>query len=209
MDKEHFELLAPAGDLEKLKTAVIYGADAVYFGGEMFSLRAGAGNLTIDEMREGIEFAHARGKRCYLALNIFAHNEDIQPLTDYLHNIKQLKLDAFIVSDPGIIDLLQEVIPGAEIHLSTQANMTNYRTAGFWHKLGVKRLVLARELTFKEIQEMRQNISDDMELEAFVHGAMCISYSGRCLQMEICSGRRKTTGRILSHRRRRKRHLYS
>jgi len=179
--KNKFELLAPAGDLEKLKTAIVYGADAVYFGGEMFSLRAGAGNLTIEEMKEGVAFAHERGKRCYLTINIFAHNEDIEPLTKYLMDIKDIGLDAFIVSDPGIIDLIQEVIPGAEIHLSTQANMTNYRTANFWHKMGVERLVLARELTFKEIIEIRKNIPEDMELEAFVHGAMCISYSGRCL----------------------------
>lgn len=181
MNKEQFELLAPAGDLEKLKTAIIYGADAVYFGGEMFSLRAGAGNLTIEEMKEGIAFAHGRGKRCYLTINIFAHNEDIEPLTSYLQQIKDLGLDAFIVSDPGIVDLIQEVIPAAEIHLSTQANMTNYRTAGFWHKLGVKRLVLARELTLPEIRQIRENIPPEMEIEAFVHGAMCISYSGRCL----------------------------
>ncbi len=181
MNKEQFELLAPAGDLEKLKTAIIYGADAVYFGGEMFSLRAGAGNLTIEEMKEGIAFAHERGKRCYLTINIFAHNEDIEPLTSYLQQIKDLGLDAFIVSDPGIVDLIQEVIPAAEIHLSTQANMTNYRTAGFWHKLGVKRLVLARELTLPEIRQIRENIPPEMEIEAFVHGAMCISYSGRCL----------------------------
>ncbi len=181
MNKEQFELLAPAGDLEKLKTAIIYGADAVYFGGEMFSLRAGAGNLTIEEMKEGIAFAHERGKRCYLTINIFAHNEDIEPLTSYLQQIKDLGLDAFIVSDPGIVDLIQEVIPAPEIHLSTQANMTNYRTAGFWHKLGVKRLVLARELTLPEIRQIRENIPPEMEIEAFVHGAMCISYSGRCL----------------------------
>lgn len=181
MDKEQFELLAPAGDLEKLKTAILYGADAVYFGGEMFSLRAGAGNLSIEEMKEGIAFAHERGKRCYLTVNIFAHNEDIEPLTAYLEQIKDLGLDAFIVSDPGIVDLIQEVIPGAEIHLSTQANMTNYRTAGFWHKMGVKRLVLARELTLPEIRQIRENIPQEMEIEAFVHGAMCISYSGRCL----------------------------
>ena len=181
MKREEFELLAPAGDLEKLKTAIIYGADAVYFGGEMFSLRAGAGNLTLDEMREGVTFAHDRGKRCYLTINIFAHNEDIQPLTEYLNQIKSIDIDAFIVSDPGIIDLIQEIIPDAEIHHSTQANMTNYRTANFWHKMGVKRLVLARELTFDEIRGVRENIPDTMELEAFVHGAMCISYSGRCL----------------------------
>ena len=181
MNREQFELLAPAGDLEKLKIAVLYGADAVYFGGEMFSLRAGAGNLTIEEMKEGIAFAHERGKRCYLTMNIFAHNEDIEPLTGYLKQIKNLGIDAFIVSDPGIVDLIQEIIPNGEIHLSTQANMTNYRTANFWYKMGVKRLVLARELTFPEIREIRRNIPSDMEIEAFVHGAMCISYSGRCL----------------------------
>ena len=179
--KNKFELLAPAGDLEKLKTAIIYGADAVYFGGEMFSLRAGAGNLTIEEMKEGVAFCHDRGKRAYLTINIFAHNEDIEPLTKYLNDVKDIGIDAFIVSDPGIIDLIQEIIPNAEIHLSTQANMTNYRTANFWHKMGVERLVLARELTFKEIEGIRANIPEDMELEAFVHGAMCISYSGRCL----------------------------
>ena len=123
MKRENFELLAPAGDLEKLKIAIIYGADAVYFGGEMFSLRAGAGNLSIDEMKEGIRFAHERGKRCYLTINIFAHNEDIGPLTDYLEQIKNIGIDAFIVSDPGIVDLIQEIIPDAEIHLSTQANI--------------------------------------------------------------------------------------
>lgn len=181
MDKNKFELLAPAGDLEKLKIALIYGADAVYFGGEMFSLRAGAGNFSFDEMKEGVKFAHDMGKRCYMTINIFAHNEDIEPLKKYLKTIKELGIDGFIVSDPGIIDLIQEIIPEAEIHLSTQANMTNYRTANFWYKMGVKRLVLARELTFPEIRQIRENIPEDMELEAFVHGAMCISYSGRCL----------------------------
>lgn len=175
------ELLAPAGDLEKLKTAVIYGADAVYFGGEVFSLRAGAGNLTIDEMKEGIAFAHEHGVKCYLTINIFAHNRDIPPLREYLRKIKALNIDAFIISDPGIIMLVQEIIPDAEIHLSTQANMTSYQTANFWYNIGVKRIVLARELSFEEIAEMRRNTPDDLEYEAFVHGAMCISYSGRCL----------------------------
>ena len=175
------ELLAPAGDLEKLKIAVLYGADAVYFGGEVFSLRAGAGNLTIDEMKEGIAFAHERGVKCYLTINIFAHNRDIQPLREYLGKIKELNIDAFIVSDPGIICLIQEIIPDAEIHLSTQANMTNYQTANFWYNIGVKRIVLARELSFEEMAEIRQNTPEDLEYEAFVHGAMCISYSGRCL----------------------------
>ncbi len=175
------ELLAPAGDLEKLKIAVLYGADAVYFGGECFSLRAGAGNLSFEEMAEGIEFAHARGAKCYLTINIFAHNRDIQPLREYLAKIRELRVDAFIVSDPGIIMLIQEIIPGAEIHLSTQANMTNYQTANFWYNIGVRRIVLARELSFGEIAKIRQNTPKDLEYEAFVHGAMCISYSGRCL----------------------------
>lgn len=179
MDK--IELLAPAGDLEKLKTAVDYGADAVYFGGELFSLRAGAGNLTIPQMEEGIAYAHGRNVRCYLTLNIFAHNEDILPLEDYLIKIKALDIDAFIVSDPGIMLMIREVMPQAEIHLSTQANMTNYKTARFWQQQGVKRIVLARELTFEEIRLLRQKLPEEMELEAFVQGAMCISYSGRCL----------------------------
>ena len=175
------ELLAPAGDLEKLKIAVIYGADAVYFGGEMFSLRAGAGNMSREDMSEGIAFAHERGVKCYLAINIFAHNEDIKPLEQYLHYIKDIGIDAFIASDPGIIHMIQDIIPNAEIHLSTQANMTNYQTANFWYKQGVSRIVLARELTFSEIIEIRNNTPSDLEFEAFVHGAMCISYSGRCL----------------------------
>ena len=175
------ELLAPAGDLEKLKISVLYGADVVYFGGEMFSLRAGAGNLSLAEIAEGIAFCHAHGVKCYLAMNIFAHNEDIEPLRTYLAEIKDLALDAFIVSDPGVIAMIQEIIPQAEIHLSTQANMTNYETAKFWHRMGVKRIVLARELTVKEIYEIRENTPQDLEYEAFIHGAMCISYSGRCL----------------------------
>lgn len=175
------ELLAPAGDLEKLKIAVMYGADAVYFGGESFSLRAGAGNFTLDEMKEGIAFAHDHGVKCHMTLNIFAHNEDIGPFTEYLNSVKDLGIDAFIAADPGVIDMIWEVMPEAEIHLSTQANMTNYRTAKFWYDRGIRRLVLARELTLDEIREVRENIPEDMELEAFVHGAMCISYSGRCL----------------------------
>jgi putative protease len=175
------ELLAPAGDLEKLKMAIIYGADAVYFAGGDFSLRSGAGNFSIEQMKEGIEFAHARGAKCYLTANIFAHNEDVEPFMEYLEIAKDLDIDAFIAADPGVIDMIQEVIPDAEIHLSTQANMTNYRAARFWYKRGVKRLVLARELTLEEVIEVRKNIPDDMEIEAFVHGAMCIAYSGRCL----------------------------
>lgn len=178
---EKIELLAPAGDLEKLKTAVDYGADAVYFGGELFSLRAGAGNLSVSEMEEGVRYAHEKGARCYLALNIFSHNGDFFPLKDYLIQIKALDIDAFIVSDPGILLMIKEIMPDAEIHISTQANVTNYKAAQFWQQQGVKRIVLARELTFDEMIELRSKLPENMELEAFVQGAMCISYSGRCL----------------------------
>ena len=188
------ELLAPAGDLEKLKMAVLYGADAVYFGGEMFSLRAGAGNLSLEDMKEALSFCHSRNVKCYLTVNIFAHNEDIEPLKAYLKSIKDLGIDGYIVSDPGIVTLVQEIIPNAEIHLSTQANMTNYQTANFWHKLGIKRIVLARELTFGEIREVIKNTPDDMDFEAFVHGAMCISYSGRCLLSNFMAERDSNKG---------------
>ncbi len=191
---EKLELLAPAGDLEKLKTAIQYGADAVYFGGEMFSLRAGAGNLTIDEIREGLEFAHSRGKRCYMTINIYAYNTDIDPLYRYLDKIKDLGIDAFLISDPGIVDMVKEIIPDAEIHLSTQANLTNWRTGKFWiEKMGVKRLVLARELSFREIAEIHEHLPDT-DLEAFVHGAMCISYSGRCLLSNFMTARDANRG---------------
>lgn len=175
------ELLAPAGDLEKLKVALDYGADAVYFGGEMFSLRAGSGNLSIEEIKEGVAYAHEKGKKAYLTTNIYAHNEDLEPFEEYMEKIKDIPIDAFIVSDPGVMLIIKEAIPEAEIHLSTQANMTNLKTAKFWHQQGVKRIVLARELTFEEIRKISETIPKDMEIEAFVHGAMCISYSGRCL----------------------------
>jgi putative protease len=175
------ELLAPAGDLEKLKIAIDYGADAVYFGGEMFGLRAAAKNFTIDEIREGVQYAHDRGKKVHMTINIFAHNEDINALESYLQQLAEIPIDAFIVSDPGIIMMIHEFMPDAEIHLSTQANMTNYKTAEFWHRQGVKRIVLARELTFNEIRELRERLPETLELESFIQGAMCISYSGRCL----------------------------
>ena len=190
------ELLAPAGDPEKLKTAIEYGADAVYFGGEDFSLRAGSDNFSDDAMRECVDFAHERGKKCYLTLNIYAHNGDIAPMREYLRRIRNIPLDAFLVSDPGVLDLLKEEIPDAHIHLSTQANMTNYMAADFWKKLGVERLVLARELSLDEIKEIHDHT--DIELEAFVHGAMCISYSGRCLLSNFLSGRDANKG-LCSH----------
>jgi putative protease len=179
--KNTIELLAPAGDLEKLKIAIEYGADAVYLGGENFGLRAGSKNFTISDIEEGVEFAHTRNKKVYLALNIFAHNEDINLLEAYLRAIKHIQIDAYIVSDPGIIQMLKSELNNPVIHLSTQANTTNYKSAEFWHNQGVKRIVLARELSFKEIKELREKTSNDLEIEAFVHGAMCISYSGRCL----------------------------
>ena len=188
------ELLAPAGDLEKLKIAVDYGADAVYFGGESFSLRAGAGNLNLNEMREGIAYAHGKGVKCYLTVNIYPHNEDIEPLEEFLRAVKDYEIDAFLVSDPGAMDVLKEIIPDAAIHLSTQANMTNLRTARFWKRQGVSRIVCARELTIKEICELTSGMKDEMEFECFVHGAMCISYSGRCLLSNFMAERDANRG---------------
>jgi putative protease len=178
---QKIELLAPAGDLEKLKIAIEYGADAVYIGGENFGLRAGSKNFSVSDMEEGAAFAHQRNKKIYLALNIFAHNEDINLLESYIKAIKHIPIDAFIVSDPGIISMLKSELSNPEIHLSTQANTTNYQSAQFWFDQGVKRIVLARELSLLEIKELRDKTNKNLELEAFVHGAMCISYSGRCL----------------------------
>lgn len=175
------ELLAPAGDLEKLKIAIDYGADAVYMAGELFGLRAGAKNFSLDDMREGIEYAHIRGKKVFLTMNVFAHNDDIERMDSYLNQLKDLEIDAFLVSDAGVIQMIWDILPNAEIHLSTQANTTNYKTAAFWYQQGVKRIVLARELSFDEIKGFRDHLPADLELEAFVQGAMCISYSGRCL----------------------------
>ncbi len=190
------ELLAPAGDIEKLKIAIIYGADAVYFGGEDFSLRAGATGFSFDDMIEGIAFAHERNRKCYLTLNIYAHNEDIEPLSNYLQLLKKLpdKPDGILISDPGIMMMVKEYLPEVDLHLSTQANMTNYATAEFWRQMGMKRLVLARELSLEEIKQIYINLNKDadrepIELEAFVHGAMCISYSGRCLLSNVMTGR--------------------
>ena len=188
------ELLAPAGDMEKLKTAVYYGADAVYFGGEMFSLRAGAGNLSVPEIREAMDFLHARGARGYMTINIYPHNEHLNLLRNYLMEIKDIPVDAFLVSDPGVMTILKEIIPDAEIHLSTQANTTNYMTARFWASMGVKRIVTAREMSLKEIREMRDQLPDEVEIESFLHGAMCISYSGRCLMSNFMTGRDANMG---------------
>ncbi|MBR2546956.1 MAG: U32 family peptidase [Eubacterium sp.] len=190
------ELLAPAGDPEKLRAAIEYGADAVYFGGEDFSLRSGSNNFGVDDMRESVKYAHDRGKKCYLTLNIYAHNGDIEPMREYLRKIRDIPVDAFLVSDPGVLNILREEMPDAHIHLSTQANMTNYMAAEFWKAQGVERLVLARELSFDEIHEIHDRC--DIELEAFVHGAMCISYSGRCLLSNFMSSRDANKG-LCSH----------
>ena len=191
---QKIELLAPAGDMEKLKTAVRYGADAVYFGGEVFSLRAGAGNLTVDEMKDAMEFLHTHGAKGYLTINIYPHNEDILPLQEYIQQIRDIPIDAFLVSDPGVMQLVKDGIPNAEIHLSTQANTTNYLSANFWVSQGVKRIVAAREMSLKEIREMREHLPEDIEIEAFLHGAMCISYSGRCLLSNYMVGRDANRG---------------
>lgn len=188
------ELLAPAGDLEKLKIAVLYGADAVYLGGTSFSLRAKAKNFDTEQMREGIEFAHAHGAKVYVTCNIFAHNEDFDKMADYFKELYELGADAILVADPGVFALARKTVPELDVHISTQANNTNYHTALFWKELGAKRIVMARELSMREIKEISQNIPEDLEIEAFVHGAMCISYSGRCLLSNYLSGRDANKG---------------
>ena len=188
------ELLAPAGDMEKLKTAVRFGADAVYFGGEMFSLRAGAGNLSVPQIEEAMDWMHERNAKGYMTVNIYPHNGDILPLRDYISKIRHIPVDAFLVSDPGVMRLLRDQMPDAEIHLSTQANTTNYLTASFWASQGVKRIVAAREVSLDELSVMRENLPDDIELGAFGHGAMCISYSGRCLLSNFMAGRDANRG---------------
>ena len=194
MNIKKTELLAPAGDLEKLKIAVLYGADAVYIGGEAYGLRAKAKNFDIDTMKEGIEFAHSHGVKVYVTANIYAHNADFEGMADYFREVERIGADALIISDPGVFSLAREVVPDMEIHISTQANNTNYRSANFWYNLGAKRVVIARELSLGEIKTMRNNIPDDMDIEAFIHGAMCISYSGRCLLSNYLSGRDANKG---------------
>ena len=188
------ELLVPASSLEVLKIAVIFGADAVYIGGEEFGLRAKAKNFSKEDMREGIVFAHQHGVRVYVTANILAHNDDLLGVKVYFQELKELQPDALIVSDPGIFAIAREICPELEIHISTQANNTNYGTYQFWHKLGAKRVVSARELSLKEIGEIRENIPEDMEIETFIHGAMCISYSGRCLLSNYFTGRDANQG---------------
>ena len=183
------ELLIPAGSLEVLKIAVIFGADAVYIGGEAFGLRAKARNFTKEEMREGIAFAHSHGVRVHVTANILAHNHDLEGAEAYFRELKEMKPDALIIADPGMFMLARKICPEIDIHLSTQANNTNYLTYKFWHGQGAKRVVAARELSLTEIKEIRRHIPDDMEIECFIHGAMCISYSGRCLLSSYFTGR--------------------
>lgn len=188
------ELLAPAGSLIKLKYALMYGADAVYIGGECFSLRVAAENFTYDEMKEGIEFAHSLNKKVYITANIIPHNNDLKGFKEYVKEISKLGADAIIVSDLGLFDIVKSIAPDLEIHISTQANNTNYASANMWYKLGAKRVVLARELSLEEISQIRENIPSDMEIECFVHGAMCISYSGRCLLSNYMTNRDSNLG---------------
>ena len=188
------ELLAPAGSLEVLKTALLYGADAVYIGGEAFGLRAMAKNFSDEEMAEGIRYAHERGKKVYVTANIIAHNAELKEAERYFRSMREMRPDALIVSDPALFMLAKEHCPDIDIHVSTQANNTNYGTFRFWHSLGARRVVTARELSLDEIREIRANIPDDLEIETFVHGAMCISYSGRCLLSSFLAGRDANRG---------------
>lgn len=188
------ELLIPASNLEVLKTAVIFGADAVYIGGEAFGLRAKAKNFTSEDMKEGIAFAHAHNVKVYVTANILAHNSDLEGAREYFKELKEIKPDALIIADPGMFMLAKEICPEIERHISTQANNTNWETYLFWWQLGAKRVVSARELSLAEIKEIRAHIPDDMEIESFIHGAMCISYSGRCLLSNYFTGRDANQG---------------
>lgn len=190
----HPELLIPASSLEVLKTAVMFGADAVYIGGEAFGLRAKAKNFSMEDMREGIAFAHEHDVKVYVTANILAHNDDLEGVREYFQELKEIKPDALIIADPAIFEIAGEICPEIERHISTQANNTNYGTFNFWHKLGATRVVTARELSLEEIREIRANIPDNLEIETFVHGAMCISYSGRCLLSNFMVGRDANRG---------------
>lgn len=185
------ELLIPAGGLETLKVAVDYGADAVYIGGNRFGLRAKADNFTKEEMIEGLEYAHKVGVKLYVTTNIYAHNEDIEKAPEYFEELKEIGVDAVLISDPGFFSIARDILKGSktEIHISTQANNTNYMTYKFWKDMGATRVVAARELSLKEIKQIREKIPEDLEIEAFMHGAMCISYSGRCLLSNYFTGR--------------------
>ena len=186
------EIVAPAGNFEKLKIAVLYGADAVYVGGKEYGLRAGAENFTFEELKQGIEFAHNRGCKVYITANIYAHNKDLEGMKIYFKKLKELNADGLIVSDPGAAVIAMENVPSIPLHLSTQANCTNWASALFWENMGFKRIILARELSISEIKEIRRKVS--LELEVFVHGAVCVSYSGRCLLSSFLTGRSANRG---------------
>ena len=190
----HPELLIPASSLEVLKTAVVFGADAVYIGGEAFGLRAKAKNFSMEDMKEGIAFAHEHGVKVYVTANILAHNGDLAGVEAYFEELKEIRPDALIIADPGVFAIAKRVCPEIERHISTQANNTNYETYRFWYEQGAKRVVSARELSMAEIKEIRAHIPDDLEIETFVHGAMCISYSGRCLLSNYFTGRDANQG---------------
>lgn len=188
------ELLIPASNLEVLKTAITYGADAVYIGGEMYGLRAKAKNFSKEDMKAGIEFAHSYGKKVYVTANITAHNEDLSGVANYFRELKEMKPDALIISDPGVFEIAKEIAPEIDVHISTQANNVNYGTYRFWKRMGATRVVSARELSLEEIKGIRENISDELEIETFVHGAMCMAYSGRCLLSNYFTGRDANRG---------------
>ena len=183
------ELLCPAKGIDELKTAVVYGADAVYIGGETFSLRAKAKNFTKDEIAEGIDFAHERGVKVHVTANILAHDRDIEDAYRYFGEMRELKPDAFIIADPGMFTIAKEVCPEIDRHISTHANNTNYMTYRFWADMGAKRVVAARELSMAELRDIRERIPASLEMECFIHGSMCISYSGRCLLSNYFTGR--------------------
>ena len=186
------ELVLPAGNLEKLKTAILFGADAVYLGGKEFSLRAYADNFSLEEMTDGVAFARQHNKKIYVTVNILAHNRDLQQIPPYLEKLEEMQVDGLIISDPGIIKLAQRYAPSLSLTLSTQASVSNYEAAAFYRDLGVKRIVLARELSLEEIQEIKQKV--DIQIEMFIHGAMCVSYSGRCLLSHYMTGRNANYG---------------
>ncbi len=188
------ELLSPAGNLEKLKYAVNYGADAVYCALDKFGMRKSAGNLSADELKIGLDYAHSKGAKVYLTLNTMPRDTELADLRDYAKILSKVTPDAFIISDPGVMEIIKEEIPNAEIHLSTQTSTVNSASINFWAKQGIKRVVLARELSLEEIKLIRQNISPETEIECFVHGAMCVSYSGRCLLSNYLTGRNANGG---------------
>jgi U32 family peptidase len=191
---QRIELLAPAGNLEKLKTAINFGADAVYLGGDKLNLRAAADNFTIEELKEGLEYAHSRGKKVHVTLNVIPHNEDLVGIEEYITELYEIGVDAVLIADPGIMSIAREAAPNLEIHLSTQASNLNYKSALFWHKAGIKRIVAAREMSLEDLKLMRKELPETCDIEAFVHGAMCMGYSGKCLLSNYITGRDSNRG---------------